>query len=157
MDEGIINQQPPTLVPPPPLEERRENARAAMWSRVATRASTRRRMSNAVEAGDDAQFTRNVADSVMAESRQGDNGEGGGGDDDEDSEDEMVRQLEQEMEDQQREQGGGGSRQATEPPPPPLEPQRERELDDDDVLAILWAQLQRDAPELTRPDGAQGS
>ena len=127
-----------------------------MWSRVAARASTRRRMSNAVGADDDARFTRDVADSVMAESRQGGVSRGGGGDDDDNSEDEMVRQLEQEMEDQQREQGGGGNRQATEPPPPPP-PEQERELDDDDVLAILWARLQEDAPELTRPDGAQGS
>jgi len=153
-DDGIINQQPPSLVDPPPLQARREQARAAMWSRVAARASTWRRMSNAVEAGDDARFTRDVADSVMAESRQGGVSRGDGGNDEEDSEDEMVRQLELEMEDQQREQGGGRSRQGTEPPPRPLEPQRE--LDDDDVLAILWAQLQRDAPELTRPDGAQG-
>ena len=147
VDPGIINQQPPTLTAAPPLQTRREEARAAMWSRVAARATTRTRMSNAAEDGDDAHFTRDVVASVMAESRQdeADRGEG----DDASSEDEMVQQLERELEQQQaRVIDHAGRLQAS-----PADDEPQRELDDDDVVAMLWAQLQRDAPELTRPDG----
>jgi hypothetical protein len=100
---GIIEQQPPTLVDAPPLQSRREQARAAMWGRVAARGANLRRMTNANEDSEDAQLTRGVVGSVMAESRgaastrQEAGASSSAPADDEDSEDEMVRELEQEM------------------------------------------------------------
>ena len=66
---GIIDQQSPILVDAPPLQSRREQARAAMWSRVAARGANLRRMTNAYEDSEDARLTRGVVGSVMAESR----------------------------------------------------------------------------------------
>ena len=100
---GIIEQQPPTLVDTPPLQSRREQARAAMWSRVAARGANLRRMSNANEDSEDARLTRGVVGSVMAESRRSASTRQEAGAaysapaDDEDSDDEMVRELEREM------------------------------------------------------------
>ena len=100
---GIIEQQPPTLVAAPPLQSRREQVRAAMWSRVASRGANLRRMTNANEDSEDARLTRGVVGSVMYESRrvtstQQEAGASSSTPPDEDSEDEMVRALEQEME-----------------------------------------------------------
>ena len=100
--DGIIEQQPPTLVDTPPLQSRREQARAAMWSRVAARGANLRRMANANEDSDDARLTRGVVGSVMAESRgavrtQQAAGASSSAPADEDSEDEMVRELERDM------------------------------------------------------------
>ena len=100
---GIIEQQPPALVDTPPLQSRREQARAAMWSRVAARGANLRRMTNANEDSEDAQLTRGVVRSVMAESRGAASAQEEAGAassalaDDGGSEDEMVRELEQEM------------------------------------------------------------
>ena len=99
---GIIEQQPPTLVDTPPLQSRREQARAAMWSRVASRGANLRRMSNANEDSEDSRFTRMVMNSVIHESRraastQREAGASSSALADEDSEGEMVRALEQEM------------------------------------------------------------
>ena len=100
---GIIEQQPPALVDAPPLQSRREQARAAMWRRVAARGANLRRMANADEDSEDARLTRGVVGSVMAESRgavstrQEAGASSSAPADDEDSEDEMVRELEQEM------------------------------------------------------------
>lgn len=98
--DGIIEQQPPTLVDTPPLQSRREQARAAMWSRVAARGANLRRMANANEDSDDARLTRGVVGSVMAESRgavstQQAAGASSSAPAEEDSEDEMVRELEE--------------------------------------------------------------
>ena len=99
---GIIEQQPPALVDAPPLQSRREQARAAMWSRVAARGANLRRMANANEDSEDARLTRGVVGSVMAESRgtvstQQEASASSSAPVDEDSDDEMVRELEQEM------------------------------------------------------------
>ena len=99
---GIVEQQPPALVAAPPLQSRREQARAAMWSRVASRGANIRRMSNANEDSEDARLTRGVVGSVMHESRraastQQEAGASSSAPPDEDSEDEMVRTLEHEM------------------------------------------------------------
>ena len=99
---GIIDQQPPILVAAPPLQSRREQARAAIWSRVAARGANLRRMTNAYEDSEDARLTRGVVGSVMAESRgtvstQQEAGASSSAPVDEDSDDEMVRELEQEM------------------------------------------------------------
>ena len=100
---GIIEQQPPALVAAPPLQSRREQARAAMWSRVASRGANLRRMTNANEDSEDARLTRGVVGSVMAESRRSASTRQEAGAaysapaDDEDSDDEMVRELEREM------------------------------------------------------------
>ena len=154
IDPGIVNQQLPVLVSALPLQSRREAARAALWSRVAARATQRTRMFSAAEEGDDARFTRDVIGSVMAESRKGDADTEDG--EDEGSEDEMVRRLEWELEQNQDHDAGGQAANDAQPQndePGPSEAAPQREMDDDDVLAVLWAQLQRDAPELTRPDG----
>ena len=66
--EGIGNLQPPVLVAPPPQQSRREAQRAAMWERVARRASVRRLTSIEGE-GEDATLTRTVVRSVMEDSR----------------------------------------------------------------------------------------
>ena len=100
INAGIIEQQPPALVAAPPMQSRREQARAAMWSRVASRGANLRRMTNANEDSEDARFTRGVVGSVMAESRGAAQQEAGASSTapaDEDSDDEMVRELEQEM------------------------------------------------------------
>ena len=73
-----------------------------MWSRVASRGANLRRMTNAHEDSEDAQLTREVVRSVMAESRgfvsaQQEAGASSSAPADEDSDDEMVRELEQEM------------------------------------------------------------
>jgi hypothetical protein len=99
---GIIEQQPPTLVAAPPLQSRREQARAAMWGRVAARGANLRRMANANEDSEDARLTRGVVRSVMAESRGGvstrqEAGASPSAPAEDDSEDEMVRELEREM------------------------------------------------------------
>ena len=97
---GIIDQQSPILVDAPPLQSRREQARAAMWSRVAARGANLRRMTDAYEDSEDARLTRGVVGSVMAESRGAAQQEAGASSTapaDEDSDDEMVRELEQEM------------------------------------------------------------
>ena len=100
---GIIEQQPPTLVAAPPLQSRREQERAVMWSRVASRGANLRRMSNANEDSEDARLTRGVVRSVMVESRgavcaqREAAGASSSAPVDDDSEDEMVRELEQEM------------------------------------------------------------
>ena len=116
---GIIEQQPPALVDAPPLQSRREQARAAMWSRVAARGANLRRMSNANEDSEDARLTRGVVGSVMAESRgasstqqEADTSSSALADDG-DSEDEMVRALEQEM---ASEAPGGAPSEAPEAP-----------------------------------------
>ena len=103
IDAGIIEQQPPTLVAAPPLQSRREQVRAAMWSRVASRGANLRRMTNANEDSEDARLTRGVVNSVMYESwraasiQQEAAGASSSAPPDEDSEDEMVRALELEM------------------------------------------------------------
>jgi len=116
---GIVEQQPPALVDAPPLQSRREQARAAMWSRVASRGANLRRMSNANEDSEDARLTRGVVGSVMAESRgasstqQEADASSSALADDGDSEDEMVRELEQEM---ASEAPGGAPSEAPEAP-----------------------------------------
>ena len=127
---GIIDQQPPILVAAPPLQSRREQARAAMWNRVAARGANLRRMTNAHEDSEDAQLTREVVRSVMAESRgavnaQQEAGASSSAPADEDSDDEMVRELEREM-------------MAQGSPDPPGRPQ-----DDSDALARLVEGLRR--------------
>ena len=125
---GIIEQQPPALVAAPPLQSRREQARAAMWSRVASRGANLRRMTNAHEDSEDAQLTREVVRSVMAESRGAAQQEAGASSTapaDEDSDDEMVRELEREM-------------MAQGSPDPP-----ERSQDDSDALARLLEGVRR--------------
>ena len=116
---GIIEQQLPALVDAPPLQSRREQARAAMWSRVAARGANLRRMANANEDSEDARLTRGVVGSVMAESRgasstqqEADTSSSALADDG-DSEDEMVRELEQEM---ASEAPGGAPSEAPEAP-----------------------------------------
>ena len=99
---GIIDQQSPILVDAPPLQSRREQARAAMWSRVAARGANLRRMTNVYEDSEDARLTRGVVGAVMAESRgavstQQDASASSSAPPGEDSDDEMVRELEQEM------------------------------------------------------------
>jgi len=99
---GIIEQQPPTLVAAPPLQSHREQARAAMWGRVAARGANLRRMANANEDSEDARLTRGVVRSVMAESRgavstRQEAGASPSAPAEDDSEDEMVRELEREM------------------------------------------------------------
>ena len=99
---GIIEQQPPTLVDALPLQSRREQARAAMWSRVAARGANLRRMANANEDSEDARLTLGVVGSVMAESRgamstRQEAGPSSSAPPDEGSEDEMVRELERDM------------------------------------------------------------
>jgi len=132
---GIIEQQPPTLVAAPPLQSRREQTRAAMWSRVASRGANLRRMTNANEDSEDARLTRGVVRSVMAESRgavstqQEAAGASSSAPVDEDSEDEMVRELELEMVAQ------GGSSDPPESGPP--------EESDNDALARLLEGVQR--------------
>ena len=91
LDRGIQDQLPPTLVAPPPLQSRREELRAALWSRVASRASNVRRMANVHEDSDDERLTREVVQSVMHESRKA--AETTDDDDDED----WVRELERDM------------------------------------------------------------
>ena len=113
---GIIDQQPPILVAAPPLQSRREQARAAMWSRVASRGANLRRMTNANEDSEDARLTRGIVNSVMYESRRVASTQQGATPPDEDSEDEMVRTLELEMAQQgpsvppeaRSEEGGNG-------------------------------------------------
>jgi hypothetical protein len=127
---GIIDQQPPILVAAPPLQSRRDQARAAMWSRVASRGANLRRMTNAHEDSEDAQLTREVVRSVMAESRgvvsaQQEAGASSSAPVDEDSDDEMVRELEREM-------------MAQGSPDPPGRPQ-----DDSDALARLLEGVRR--------------
>ena len=61
---GIIAQQSPTIVPPPPLAVRREARRAALWSRVARRAS-QRPLESVHGEEKDAQETRAVVDGVI--------------------------------------------------------------------------------------------
>ena len=132
---GIIEQQPPTLVAAPPLQSRREQARAAMWGRVAARGANLRRMANANEDSEDARLTRGVVRSVMAESRgavstqQEAAGASSSAPVDEDSEDEMVRELELEMVAQ------GGSSDPPESGPP--------EESGNDALARLLEGVQR--------------
>ena len=94
---GIIEQQPPALVAAPPLQSRREQARAAMWSRVASRGANLRRMSNSYEDSEDALLTRGIVNSVMYESRRVASTQQEATSPDEDSEDDMVRTLELEM------------------------------------------------------------
>jgi hypothetical protein len=130
IDAGIIEQQPPTLVAAPPLQSRREQARAAMWSRVASRGANLRRMTNAHEDSEDARLTRVVVRSVMAESRgvvstQQEAGASSSAPADEDSDDEMVRELEESMMVQ-------GSSEPPEGPP-----------DDSDALARLLEGVRR--------------
>ena len=102
INTGIIDQQSPILVDAPPLQSRREQARAAMWSRVAARGANLRRMTNVYEDNEDTRLTRGVVGAVMAESRgavstQQDASASSSAPPDEDSDDEMVRELEQEM------------------------------------------------------------
>ena len=61
---GIIAQQPPTIVAPPPMAAQREARRAALWSRVAQRASQRPLVS---VRGDEADVreTRAVVEGVL--------------------------------------------------------------------------------------------
>ena len=61
---GIIAQQAPTIVPPPPLAVQREARRAALWSRVAQRAS-QRPLESVHGEEEDAQETRAVVDGVI--------------------------------------------------------------------------------------------
>ena len=68
LHDGIVAQQAPTIVSPLPLAARREAQRAALWRRVARRASHRGLESVRGE-GDDAQETRAVVDGVMSDSR----------------------------------------------------------------------------------------
>lgn len=73
-----------------------------MWSRVASRGASLRRMTNANEDSEDARLTRGVVNSVMYESwraasTQQEAGASSSAPPDEDSEDEMVRELEQEL------------------------------------------------------------
>ena len=102
----------------------------AMWSRVAARGANLRRMTNAHEDSEDAQLTREVVRSVMAESRgvvsaQQEAGASSSAPADEDSDDEMVRELEREM-------------MAQGSPDPP-----ERSQDDSDALARLLEGVRR--------------
>ena len=132
IDAGIIEQQPPTLVAAPPLQSRREQVRAAMWSRVASRGASLRRMTNANEDSEDARLTRGVVNSVMYESwraasAQQEAGASSSAPPDEDSEDEMVRELEQEL-------------MAQESSAPPEGPPEES---DNDALARLLEGVQR--------------
>ena len=125
---GIIDQQSPILVDAPPLQSRREQARAAMWSRVAARGANLRRMTNVYEDSEDARLTRGVVGAVMAESRGAAQQEAGASSTapaDEDSDDEMVRELEQEM------MAQGSSAPADGPP------------DDRDALARLLEGVRR--------------
>ena len=129
---GIIEQQPPTLVAAPPLQSRREQARAAIWGRVAARGANLRRMANANEDSEDARLTRGVVGSVMAESRgavdtRQEAGASPSAPADDDSEDEMVRELEQEM------MAQGSS----------VPPERPPEESDSDALARLLEGVRR--------------
>ena len=95
LDPAIQNLLPPALVTAPPLQSQREQARQAMWSRVASRARTRRLWSVGGDGGDD-QLTRTVVGAVMDESRT--NGMS------EEEADTFTRELEEELEQQQQQQ-----------------------------------------------------
>jgi hypothetical protein len=103
-----------------------------MWSRVASRGASLRRMTNAHEDNEDARLTRGVVNSVMYESwraasAQQEAGASSSAPPDEDSEDEMVRELEQEL-------------MAQESSAPPEGPPEES---DSDALARLLEGVQR--------------
>lgn len=68
LDAAIQNQLPAALVDAPPLQARREQAREALWARVASR-SRRQPLSSVTGSDDDAQLTRTVVQSAMADSR----------------------------------------------------------------------------------------
>ena len=99
-DPAIQNQMPPALVAPPPLQSQREERRAAMWSRIASRGSRTRHIAN--EDSEDARLTRDVVQSVMSASRastaRASSEPSADGGDDSDSEEAWVRELEREME-----------------------------------------------------------
>ena len=69
LDPAIQNLQPPALVAAPPLQAGREQARQALWNRVARQARTRLLSSVGGKDHEDAQLTRAVVQSVMSDSR----------------------------------------------------------------------------------------
>ena len=69
LDDGIINQEPPRLVAPPPHQSKREQARQAMWERVARKASKRQLKSVEFDQSSDAALTRTIVSSVMTASK----------------------------------------------------------------------------------------
>ena len=97
-DAGIINMQPPALVDAPPLQSRREQARQALWRRVAQRANDRALQSVRGD-GADSVLTRSVVENVMRDSEGAGGAEQGGLSDD--GADALEAELEAEMEAQQ--------------------------------------------------------
>lgn len=91
IDPAIQNLLPAALVEPPQLQSRREQARNALWSRVAHRARERR-LRSVIDGDEDGELTRGVVRSVMHDSRAA----GRGMTDAEASE--MEEQLERELE-----------------------------------------------------------
>ena len=69
LEDGIINQELPRLVAPPPHQSKREQARQAMWERVARKASRRQLKSVEFDKSSDASLTRTIVSSVMTASR----------------------------------------------------------------------------------------
>ena len=113
LHDGILAQQAPTIVQPLPMAARREARRAALWRRVARRASQRGLESVRGE-DEDARETRAVVDGVMGDSRAAVSSDEGGLSDETASE--LEADLERELEAQQPQDGSQGS--SSEPAPP---------------------------------------
>ena len=117
LHESIIAQQIPSIVSPLPLAARREAQRAALWRRVARRASQRGLESVRGE-GDDAQETRAVVEGVMSDSRDAASSDESGLSDEAASE--LESDIERELEAQQQppqplDESQGGSSQESAP------------------------------------------
>jgi hypothetical protein len=111
LHEEIIAQRPPIIVAPLPLAARREAQRAALWRRVARRAS-RRGLESVRGEGADAQETRAVVEGVMTDSRAAESSDESGLSDEAASE--LEADLERELEAQAEGQAGSSA-----PTPPP--------------------------------------
>ena len=120
LHEDIVAQRPPTIVAPLPLAARREAQRAALWRRVARRASQRGLESVRGE-GEDAHETRAVVEGVMTDSRAAESSDASGLLSDE-AASELEADLERELEAQAEGQAGSPA------PTPPEESLAEQQM-----------------------------
>ena len=121
MHQGIIAQQMPTIVQPLPLAARREAKRAALWRRVARRASQRGLQSVRGDK-DDAQETQDVISGIMSDSRSAASSDESG------LSDEAASELEAEIERELEAQQPDTHERAAPQPAPPTESLAEQQM-----------------------------
>ena len=121
LHQGIIAQQMPTIVQPLPLAARREAKRAALWRRVARRASQRGLQSVRGDK-DDAQETQDVISGIMSDSRSAASSDESG------LSDEAASELEAEIERELEAQQPDTHERAAPQPAPPTESLAEQQM-----------------------------